>query len=95
VTSNKGEPVEYAVVHAMPEGGAARQAASSQEATVDQVDKRYVSYVTAVRVGTEIAFPNRDQIRHHVYSFSGAKTLEIPLYKGPPRSPWCSTSPGP
>ncbi len=33
-------------------------------------------------VGTQVKFPNRDQIRHHVYSFSRAKRFELPLYKG-------------
>src|SRR5262249_12812113 len=48
------------------------------------VDKEFVPYVTAVYVGTLVNFPNRDQIRHHVYSFSAAKTFEIPLYAGMP-----------
>ena len=37
-----------------------------------------------MHTGTSVNFPNRDQIRHHVYSFSPAKTFEIPLYAGMP-----------
>ena len=31
--------------------------------------------------------PNRDNIRHHVYSFSPAKRFELPLYAGVPTQP--------
>jgi plastocyanin len=53
-------------------------------ATMDQVHKQYVPHVLPIAVGTEVRFPNYDQIHHHVYSFSKAKTFEIPLYKGGP-----------
>lgn len=47
---------------------------------VDQRDKEFVPTVTVVPVGSEISFPNSDDILHHVYSFSPAKTFNIPLY---------------
>lgn len=50
------------------------------QATIDQIDKEFVNYVTPVKIGTAVLFPNSDNIRHHVYSFSTAKTFEIPLY---------------
>jgi hypothetical protein len=31
-------------------------------------------------VGAEVSFPNLDPVRHHVYSFSPAKTFELKLY---------------
>lgn len=37
--------------------------------------------------GANIYFPNQDQIRHHVYSFSEAKLFDIPLYSGTPSEP--------
>jgi hypothetical protein len=43
--------------------------------------------VSVVTVGTEVAFPNRDSVRHHVYSFSPAKTFELKLYAGKPANP--------
>ena len=49
---------------------------------MDQVNKEFVPHVLPVAVGTEVSFPNHDQIHHHVYSFSRTKTFEIPLYKG-------------
>jgi len=54
---------------------------------IDQRDKEFIPFVTAVQVGTSIRFPNNDRIRHHVYSFSEAKSFELPLYSGaPPKS---------
>ncbi|MGH8170113.1 MAG: methylamine utilization protein [Steroidobacteraceae bacterium] len=38
--------------------------------------------VSVVQVGTAIDFPNSDNIRHSVYSFSPAKTFELKLYAG-------------
>lgn len=33
-----------------------------------------------VQAGTTVEFPNRDPFRHHVYSFSPAKSFELKLY---------------
>ncbi len=38
--------------------------------------------------------PNRDTVRHHVYSFSAAKKFEIKLYVGTPASPVVFDRPG-
>jgi plastocyanin len=54
---------------------------------IDQRDKQFVPYVTALQVGTAVMFPNSDNIRHHVYSFSPAKKFELPLYAGVPAEP--------
>lgn len=62
---------------------------------VDQVKKEFVPYVLPVQVGTAVNFPNKDNIRHHVYSFSQAKTFELPLYTGTPAAPVVFDKPGP
>ncbi|WP_404398767.1 methylamine utilization protein [Idiomarina loihiensis] len=49
-------------------------------AVVDQVDKQFTPTVSAVEPGTDVVFPNSDNIRHHVYSFSEAKNFELKLY---------------
>jgi plastocyanin len=54
---------------------------------VEQVKRRFNRRVTVVTVGTEVAFPNNDTVRHHVYSFSPAKTFELKLYAGKPANP--------
>ncbi len=85
VRSERGEPVRDAVVYALPEGAAKLNLPAPERVVIDQVDKEFVPYVTPVYVGTRVNFPNRDRIRHHVYSFSPAKTFEIPLYDGMPQ----------
>ena len=44
-----------------------------KQAVIEQRDKQFVPYVTAIQVGTSVAFPNRDSVRHDVYSLSPAK----------------------
>lgn len=51
-----------------------------KEAIVDQVDKQFTPTVSAIEPGTDVVFPNSDNIRHHVYSFSDAKSFELKLY---------------
>jgi plastocyanin len=87
VISKKGKPVNDAVVVAVPVSGNIAEAAKSPTAVIDQVDKEYKRHVTPVMVGTAVTFPNHDEIRHHVYSFSPTKKFEIPLYTGTPRDP--------
>jgi plastocyanin len=85
VKDAKGSLVSNAVVIAKRDG--AKLERPSNQAIIDQRDKQFVPYVTAVQVGTSIAFPNKDQIRHHVYSLSPAKKFELPLYAGSPAAP--------
>jgi len=51
-------------------------------ASMDQIDKEFVNPLLVVVVGTRVTFPNKDNIHHHVYSFSDAKTFELPLWTG-------------
>lgn len=56
--------------------------AAAKTAEMDQVNSQFVPAVLAVRTGTLVRFPNNDQIRHQVYSFSPAKRFELPLFQG-------------
>jgi plastocyanin len=58
-----------------------------QGAEMAQVNKQFDPRVLVVPVGTAVAFPNRDTVRHHVYSFSPAKTFELKLYAGVAANP--------
>ena len=49
---------------------------------VAQQGRLFNPYISVVQAGSEIAFPNRDNIAHHVYSFSSTRAFELPLYKG-------------
>lgn len=96
VRDKTGKGIEDAVVVASP---AIRAGANADGTTatilVDQVNKEFVPYVLPVRVGTMVNFPNNDNIRHHVYSFSPAKTFELPLYTGKHAAPVLFDKPGP
>ena len=61
---------------------------------MDQVDKQFKPRVLPVQTGTSVDFPNSDKILHHVYSFSAAKTFELPLYKDKPAAPVLFDEPG-
>jgi plastocyanin len=80
VTSADGKPVADAVVFVRDP--IAATASHPDPQIVDQVNKTFVPEVLPIVVGTLVHFPNHDQIHHHVYSFSPAKTFELPLYKG-------------
>jgi len=77
VDDNK-EPIKDAVIYineTLPK-------LSEKTTVIDQVDKEFIPYVTVVRRGSAINFPNNDDIRHQVYSFSQSKQFELPLYSG-------------
>lgn len=82
VRNQNGEPVMDAVVVATPLDGEWPQPAGERILQVlDQHGREFVPHVLVVARGSWVSFPNHDQIRHHVYSFSPAKRFEIKLYK--------------
>jgi len=85
VTDNLGAPLANAVVYAEPIGKTVPKPTSS--GMVEQKNKQFIPLVTVIQSGSNINFPNRDLVRHHVYSFSPAKTFELKLYSGIPASP--------
>jgi len=87
VRTPNGQPVADAVVVAMPNDAAALSGAKPRAEQLDQIDKEFVPKVKPVYVGSTVAFPNKDSVRHHVYSFSPAKRFELPLYAGVPSQP--------
>jgi plastocyanin len=93
VKNERGEPVAEAVVVAVPDVPAPKPARAKPE-QVEQIDQEFVPRVKAVLVGSAVSFPNRDGVRHHVYSFSAAKRFDLPLYVGTPANPVIFDSPG-
>ena len=87
VVNERGQPVAEAVVHATPLEEAGSLAEASKTAIVEQASMVFRPFVSAVQRGTRVRFPNNDRVAHHVYSFSPAKTFELPLYKGEPYDP--------
>ena len=94
VTGVDGKPTADAVVIAVPETGVPARTGKPTVETVDQIGKEFTPYVKVIRIGSSVSFPNKDNVRHHVYSFSPAKTFELPLYKGTPAEPVQFDKPG-
>lgn len=88
--STSGDPIANVVITS----GAESAAPATQSAIMDQADKEFRPYVLPVRAGTEVSFPNSDQIRHHVYSFSEPKRFELRLYHGEPGETVTFETPG-
>ncbi|WP_447556329.1 Cupredoxin [Vreelandella sp. EE22] len=77
VHDTNGQPLEDAVV----EIHYPREAPiTTQEGDIYQRNAAFHPKVLAVPVGSLVSFPNQDTTRHHVYSFSPAKTFELNLY---------------
>lgn len=93
VLGQDGKPVANAVVF-VQEPASLPPVASSSPAIMDQFNKTFVPEMLPIAVGTQVRFPNRDQIRHHVYSFSRPKRFELPLYKGEDAPPVLFDKPG-
>lgn len=91
VTDSTGAPIENAVVYAEPE---TKTSSPTAPAVIDQRGKQFNPLVSVIQTGTDVTFPNFDSVRHHVYSFSPAKTFELKLYSGVPSSPVKFDKPG-
>jgi plastocyanin len=94
VKDHKGKAVADAVVLAVALDPRNALHAHPPQVAVDQVDKQFVPYVKAIYVGSTVRFPNSDNIRHQVYSFSPAKKFELPLYAGTDAPPIVFDKPG-
>jgi plastocyanin len=96
VVDAQGRPVAGVAVYATPADGAAGHGRAEHRGTsaapapadampraiMDQQGLQFVPHVLVVQTGTEVAFPNGDDVSHHVYSFSETKPFELALYKG-------------
>jgi len=79
--ASSGAGVSNAVVVLIPTDRAAPDSTTPPpHAVMNQIGLEFVPRVLAVQVGTTVMFPNNDDVRHHVYSFSPAKRLELKLY---------------
>lgn len=64
-----------------------RPVGTSAEFVVDQRNKRFTPLVSSVPIGAMVRFPNSDDIRHHVYSFSAGNAFERKLYRADDAEP--------
>jgi plastocyanin len=88
VDDGRGKPVADAVVMLRPLGAQAKPPAPhATRHTIDQRDLMFMPYLQVFRPGDEVVFRNSDATRHHVYSFSPARTFEfvlVPAQSSPP-----------
>jgi plastocyanin len=86
ITTMDDEPVFEAVITAV---GTAKTKFSGTTSPhkMDQKNREFVSHILATHVGESVVFPNSDNIKHHIYSFSPANSFEIQLYKDIPPKP--------
>ena len=94
IADQRGGAVQNAVVTLRPAIATSVPPRPASEVEIEQVGQRFVPRVVAVPIGTWVKFPNRDPIRHHVYSFSPAKRFEIKLFKGDEADPVFFDKPG-
>ncbi len=76
VKNPRGQPVANAVV--MVDGQGAYK--PSAPLRIEQRNMQFNPFMLVVPLGGSVSFPNHDDVRHHVYSFSGAKKFELKLY---------------
>jgi len=93
VTDAAGRPLADAVVMLEPTG-AKLPVKPLAGVEIAQRSRAFQPALTVVTVGTPVSFPNFDTVRHHVYSFSPAKTFELKLYAGVPSTPVVFDKPG-
>jgi plastocyanin len=86
VQDKNGKPLPEAIVF-LESADAKAAARPIKGIEVAQVARQFKPAVTVVTPGTSVLFPNQDTVRHHVYSFSPAKTFELKLYAGVPANP--------
>ena len=78
VTGSDGRPVQGAVVTVTEPG--VPSAAPRGPYVMAQQNIAFAPHLLIVPVGAVVKFPNFDQVRHHVYSFSTPKKFELKLY---------------
>ena len=93
VSDAAGNALADAVVMLEPTG-APLPVKPMQNVQIAQHDLQFSPAVSVVTVGTPVLFPNQDTVRHHVYSYSAAKTFQIKLYAGVPHTPIVFDKPG-
>lgn len=93
VTETTGNALPDTVIYAIPVSGKA-PLKTAPRAVIDQINREFDPLVSVMQTGAVVSFPNKDNIRHHVYSFSPAKKFELRLYSGTQAPPITFDTPG-
>ncbi len=81
IVDRDGQPVPDVAVYVQSDHDTPLPAPTNT-AVMDQVDVRFEPHFLVVQAGTQVEFPNRDVIAHHVYSFSKPNNFVLPMFKG-------------
>lgn len=93
VVDQQGVPVSGAVIGI---GKLSPKANSTPLAPsiMDQVDFQFVPKILVIDKQQWVSFPNSDNVRHHIYSFSSPKSFEIKMFSGTNSPPIQFSEPG-
>ena len=80
VRTASGAPVPNAVVTLYPGGRPSPLGSGGGSYQIAQRDLQFSPFVLVVPLGADVSFPNFDNVRHHVYSFSPVRRFELRLY---------------
>jgi len=94
IDDGHGRPAVDAVVTARGDDGGGQQDLAPAVKIIDQRDETFIPFVEIFRPGDEVVFRNSDSTRHHVYSFSPAKTFEFVIAPGESSPPVTLDQPG-
>ena len=76
VLDSDGLPLKDAVIEVYYDA----ETSPPEQENIYQRNAAFHPKVLTVPTGSYVAFPNQDTTRHHVYSFSPAKTFDLNLY---------------
>ncbi|MEP1445021.1 MAG: methylamine utilization protein [Paraglaciecola sp.] len=80
ITDQFNKPIENVVVSFATTKPT--QADNVKLLVMDQIDKQFSPRLLVVQKNQRVSFPNSDNIRHHLYSFSKPKPFEFRMFKG-------------
>lgn len=86
VVDARGVPLSDAVVF-LESPSASKLVQPVVGAEIVQEARQFQPATLVIPRGTFVQFPNRDTVRHHVYSFSPTKRFELKLYTGTHANP--------
>ena len=81
IASDRDGLALVSVVVSLKPIGRAAPATPAQEITVSQENATFKPYISVIRVGSSVVFANRDNMEHHIKSFSSSKPFEIAVHK--------------
>jgi plastocyanin len=80
ISDQFGNPIENVVISFTT--SEATKSENPDIVIMDQIDKQFAPRVLVVQKNQTVSFPNSDDIRHHLYSFSKPKPFEFKMFKG-------------